>query len=229
MDFRHANRTDIIVVGVCLLFMLVLYINTFLDSIIPVYIACVLGFAILGLWGFIKDPTDMLKRSLIIGWIGGFFYTFIDRFMVEMGIITYLRQDVNILATPLSIVFVWMYFIAMMTYLYQRFCSRFGKFYIPTIITSVSAFAAILLLDYLADQARLWVWNTGIPPSPSLGNTPLFVPIGFGVTFLLSPYIIGGQRITRRFTISGHPIAAGLRCAILMSVMVYMSYHLLVR
>jgi len=117
-------------------------------------------------------------------------------------------------------------FIIITMYFYQRLRSVFGRAYIPAILTGLCASIACVILNYLGDLARLWVWNVGFPKvSPVIGSTPIFVPIAFLITFLFSPYIQGGQRITRRIAISNNPIASGLRCSIILVVTIFMLFR----
>ena len=87
-------------------------INTKLDSVIPLYFNALVVLGIFVYWVFRHDATVMLRRSLIIGGIGGFFYTFVDQGLVNMWAITYLREDIKIFATPLSVVLTLVYCIA---------------------------------------------------------------------------------------------------------------------
>ena len=226
MNFRYINRTDLIMIGACVLSLIVFSVNAKLDSVIPLYFN---GLAVLGIfayWAFRNDAAGILKRSLIIGVIGGFFYTFVDSLFVESGIIIYLRaEDIDIFVTPASIVLTWMYCITIAIYLYQRLRSVFGKFYIPSMLTGTSAFLSSIVLNFFGSRARLWVWNIGIPSSPAIGSTPLFVPVALFFTFFLSPYIIGGQRISTRIKLPENPIAGGLRCSIIMAMAIYVSFR----
>ena len=173
---------------------------------------------------------------LIIGGICGIFYTYVDKLFVELRTITYIAyikrgagledgiKDIPIFATPLSVVLTWICCLTIVIYLYQRLRSVFGKFYIPALLTAISAFCASVVLSNLGH--RIWIWNFGATASPGIGTTPLFVPVGVSVTFLLSPYILGGQRIARRFRLSDNPIAAGIRCAVIMSMLIYLSFRI---
>ena len=226
MDSRYLNRTDFIVIGVCALSLIIFTINTKLDSIVPLYINGLIVLGALTYWVLRRDAVGILKRSLIIGGISGFFYTFVDSLFVEGGIIIYLRsEDIEISTTPLSVVLIWICYVAILVYLYQRLRSVFRRFYIPSVLTGASAFLSGIILNYFADHARLWVWNIGVPSSLTIGSTPLFVPVALFLTFFLSPYIIGGQRISARIKLPDNPIVGGLRCAIILSMMLYLSFR----
>jgi len=229
--FRYVNRTDLIVIGACGLSLTVFSVNTRLDSVIPLYFNSFIVLAVFIYWAIRKDATGILKRSLIIGGIGGFFYTFVDRLFVNVWIIVkYLRKDIKVFETPVSIVLVWIYCITIAIYLYLRLRSVFSRFYIPAVLTGASAFLSGVVLDHLAGRARLWVWLWNIElmpsPSPSFGSVPLFVPVALFVTFFLSPYIVGGQRVSARIRLSDNPIAAGLRCAIILAMTMYLSFRI---
>ncbi len=230
MNLKYSNRTDFIVFGACVLSLIVFSINTRLDSVIPVYINSLIVLGVFTYWALRKDVTGMLRRGLIIGAVAGFAYTFVDRIFVDMWvIIKYLRPDAKVFATPLSIVLTFVYCIAIVMYFYQRLRSAFSKFLIPAALTGASVFLAGTIVGYLGDSARLWVWNTLTIPSstPFIGPTPLPFLVALLLTFFLSPYIIGGQRITARIKLSDNPLAGGLRCAILLGMMMFFSFHTL--
>jgi hypothetical protein len=226
--FRYVNRTDLVVIGACGLSLIVFSINTKLDSVIPLYFNSFIVLGIFTYWAIRKDGTGLLKRSLIIGGIGGFFYTFVDSIFVNSWIYRYLRlEDIDIFAAPASIVLVWIYCVAIAIYLYQRLRSVFSKFYIPSVLTGASAFLSGIVFHYLGKQARLWEWNdVWVSSSPSVGSTPLFVPVALFVTFFLSPYIVGGQRISTRIRLSDNPIAGGLRCAVILAMTMYILFRI---
>ena len=239
MNLRYVNRTDLIVTGASALILTAFLINTRLDSAIPLYISSLIVLGIFTYWAIRKDTVGMLRRSLIIAGIGELFYTWVDTIFFEQGIITYSIGDVEILSTPLSIALVGVCCIAIAIYFYQRLRSIFGRAYIPAILTGVSAFLAGVALNHLG--AELWRWSSvwldyrepGSAPlvttMPCIGSVPLFVPIALFITFSLSPYIIGGQRFSRRIGISNNVIAAGLRCAVLLPMMIYLSFMIFSR
>lgn len=236
MNLRYANRTDLIVAGACVLTLAVFLINTRLASVIPLYINSLIVLGAFTYWVIRKDAAGMLRRGLIVGSICGIFYTYVDKLFVELRTITYIAyikrgagledgiKDISIFATPISVVLIWICCLTVVIYLYQRLRSVFSKFYIPALLTAVSAFCASVVLSNLGH--RIWIWNFGATASPGIGTTPLFVPVGVSVTFLLSPYILGGQRISRRFRLSDNPIAAGIRCAVIMSMLIYLSFRI---
>lgn len=230
MDLKYANHTDFVVAGACALSLLAFTINIKLASVIPLYLNGLIILGIFVYWAVRKDATGKLKRSLIIGGVAGAFYTFVDSVFVGEQMIIYLRRDVKIFDTPASIVLAWIYCIAIAIYIYMRLRSVFSRFYIPSLLTGASAFLSSVVLHYLGERARLWVWNAkSVPLSLSILSTPLFVPIAFFLTFFLSPYIVGGQRITRRIGLSDNPIVAGFRCAVILAMTVHISLFIPLR
>lgn len=225
MNLKHANHTDFIVIGASALILIAFAINTRLASIIPLYLN---GFIVLGVltyWAIRKDATGRLRRSLIIGGAAGILYTFVDSVLVSEQMIMYLRRDVKIFATPASIVMTWICCITIAIYLYLRLRSVFSRFYIPSALTGAIAFLSSAILHYLGDGARLWIWNAR-SLSPSILSTPLFVPVALCLTFLLSPYIVGGQRITKRIGLTTNPLVAGFRCAVILAITVHISLYI---
>ena len=227
MSFKYVNHTDLIVAGACVLTLLVFVGNASLDSVIPLYLQSLTVLGVFLYWSLRNDAAGMLRRGLVIGGTAGLFYTFVDTMFVDAGIITYLRRDIKIFATPVSVALVWMYCITIGIYCYLRLRSVFGRFYVPSAVTALCAFLSGAVFCHLGDRARLWVWNIGVPSSPAIGSTPLFVPVALFITFFLSPYIVGGQRILGRVRLGENPIAGGLRCAIMLALTTFLSFRIL--
>ncbi|HGJ65942.1 TPA: hypothetical protein ENS27_11215 [bacterium] len=235
MELKYINRTDLIIVGMCILFILISLINIAFGSVILLYLADITTLGVMTYWGIKNDSTKRLLKSLIVGGIVGVLMTFLETLFVEVSIVTYLRKnsDLVILSTPLSVVLFWIFFISAMMYIYQRLRSSFSRFYIPSLLTGITAFLLGLILIYLGDRSRQWVWSVGADPKPmpSIGPVPLYVPLAFFITFLLSPYIIGVSNdlmtkdqtdsVTKFFKISNNPLVAGIRCAIVLSASMY--------
>ncbi len=100
MNVKFANRTDLIIFLVCIIDLALLSLNIIFSSIILLYVSGISSFVLLIFWAIKKDSPGMLRRSLIIGGIGGFFYSFVDRLFVDNHIIMYLRtEDLHIYRT----------------------------------------------------------------------------------------------------------------------------------
>jgi len=240
MNVRYISRTDLVVAGTGALSLTILLIDVKLTSVIPLYFNGLVFLGISIYWAIRGDATDILKRSLIIGGIAGFLYTFVDSLFVDARITVYLRlEDIDVFKTPVSVVLVWIQLITAMTYLYQRLRSRFAEFYMPSTLTGVSAFLLGLVMNYLAYHARLWVWDVGVPPL-SIGPVPLFVPAALFLTSFLSPYIIGGQRASmmkdgrdsfwaRFLKVPDNPIVGGIRYTVILTATLYLLLLLFTR
>ncbi len=231
MDLRHINRTDTVVFAVSILNLVLMSINTALESLTVFYLGNIIAIVCLIYWGIAKDITRFLARSLIIGGIVGIVYTVLDNLLAEVNYITYLRnEDIKMLSTPISVVLFWIFLITTMIYIYHRLRSNFSMFIFPSLITGSSAFIFSLVLFILGDKSRQWVWSIGDPPMLSIGPIPLYVPLALFVTFFLSPYIVGipgapvsdeGGFFVRYFRVSNNPISGGIRCTIVLSLSIY--------
>jgi len=243
MDIKYINQTDIIVAGSSLLSLIIMAIGTLFHSVIPLYLIGILTLGGFTYWSIRRDSTRILIRSLIIGGIVGVLYTFLDTLFSEVEITTYLRNDVKILSTPLSVVLFWTFFITTMMYLYHRLRSVFGRFILPSLITGSTAFLFSLILLYLGSNNQ-WNWNVlnnllGNKSLPSVGPVPLYVPLAFFLTFVASPYIIGipknsmikdnDDNVTKYFKVSDNPLSGGIRCTIVLSICLYGLYQLFTR
>jgi hypothetical protein len=236
MDAKYINRTDIIVFAMSILNLIIMAINTVLDSVIPFYLGNVIALAILVYWGISKDVTKFLVRSLIMGGMVGVIYTFLDNLLAEVSIINYLRsEDIKLLSTPISVILFWILLITTMLYIYHRLRSNFNRFIIPSIVTGSIAFLYSLLLFYLGDISRQWVWNMRNPQIGgdlvSIGPIPLYVPLALFVTFFSSPYIVGVPGAPKPdkdsgffenyFKVSSNVLSGGIRCTIVLSLSLY--------
>jgi hypothetical protein len=244
MNIRYINRTDIIVFAVSILNLIIMGINTSLDSVIPFYLGNVIALASLIYWGISKDVTKFLVRSLIMGGMVGVLYTFLDNLLAEVSIINYLRiEDIKLLSTPISVVLFWIFLITTMLYLYHRLRSSFSRFIIPSLITGSTAFLYSLVLFYLGDISRQWVWSVKNPQTggdlASIGPIPLYIPLALFVTFFSSPYIVGipgapkpdreSGIFASYFKVSSNPLSGGIRCTIVLSLSLYGLLQLLSR
>ena len=235
MNIRYINRTDIIVFVVSILNLMIMAINTSLDSVIPFYLGNVIALASLIYWGISKkDVTKFLVRSLIMGGMVGVLYTFLDNLLAEVSIINYLRsEDIKLLSTPISVVLFWIFLITTMLYLYHRLRSSFSRFIIPSLITGSTAFLYSLVLFYLGDISRQWVWSVKNPQTggdlASIGPIPLYIPLALFVTFFSSPYIVGipgapkpdKSSIFAIFKVPSNLLSGGIRCTIVLSLSLY--------
>jgi len=229
---RYLNKTDFLVISACLLSLIAFSINIFLSSVIPLYFNAIVilgAFLYWVLWK--KDPSGILQKSLIIGSSAGILYIFLDNIFVNQMIIVYLRtEDLKITGTPISLILTWMYSISISLYIYQRLRGFFGEFYIPSILTGTVAFLSIILFDFLGNKARIWEWPWNIAfmasKPPYIFTTPLFFPIALFLTFFLSPWIIGGQRITRfHIGFSDNPLVGGIRFAVILATTMFLFFR----
>ena len=243
MDIKYINHTDIIVAGASSLSLIIMAIGTLFHSVIPLYLIGILTLGGFTYWGIRRDSTRILVRCLIIGGIVGVLYTFLDTLFAEVEITTYLRKDIKLLSTPISVVLFWTFFITTMMYLYHRLRSVFGRFILPSLITGSTAFLFGLILFYLGSNNQ-WNWNIlnnllGNRLLPSIGPIPLYVPLALFLTFFASPYIVGvpnpstikdnENNIMKHFKVSDNPLLGGLRCTITLSICLYGLYQLFTR
>jgi len=236
---RFNNQPDIVVIITFLINLVMFFINIKLGSVIPMYVGGIISFAMITYWSIRRDGSVMLRRSLIVGSMGGFFYTFVDRIFVDGQIIKYLRGgDLRIYQTPVSTILIWMYFIVILLYIYQRLRGYFSTTYIPSLLAGSVAFVLAFIFNYFGDRSRLWVWNANLTNMPFIMTVPLFVPLAFYITFFLSPYILGTEGIvpspgdtfwSRYIKAANNPIVGGIRCAIMLSVSLFALLQIFLR
>lgn len=166
-------------------------------------------------WAAIRwDTPGYLKTGAMIGLGSAFIYSAVDRLFVKMALILeYLRRDIPIFSTPLSVVLTWALMIMLAVYLYQRMREFIGNFYLPALVIGSLAFAVTVGLSELGSMGRIWTWNMLRVPRPILGSTPLYVPIANFLVPFVSPYIL-----------SGNPVIGVLRCAIAISALQLLSF-----
>lgn len=235
----YINKTDFLTFITFVFFSTMFLVNILFSSDILLYVVTIAVYAVLIYTSVRHDPSEKLRQSVIVGSIGGFFYSFVNRLFVESQMISYLKgNSLNIYGTPLSILLSLMYLVVVLLYLYQRLRAIFSRKYVASLLTGAISLVISFVFNYVGDKSRLWSWNALVPDIPLVLNTPLFVPLSFFLTFFLSPYILGIGSISGRvegdsfwlryIKAANNPIIGGVRCSIILSASLLFMFYVFV-
>ena len=187
------------------------------------------------------EDTSLLSSSAIFGLATVLTYTPMDwLFSRKARLIFYLRSDfLPNITTPIAIILNWVVFVTLAAYCYQRlvtvFQTRFtsaaekpqvGLIGIVMFATGVTGIGAAVgsTVIYALGASHLWVWNAAqIDRMPAIASVPIFVPVAFLFTFLLSPYFFG---VAGSFLGAQRAGVAGIRCGIFMGALQFFSFLL---
>jgi len=161
-------------------------------------------------WAALRwDAPGYIREGAMIGFGSAFIYLAVNGLLVRVALILdYLRKDVLIFYTPLSVILTWGLMITLAIYLYRRMREFIGNFYLPALVIGILAFAVTLGLNELGNIGRLWNWNMLRVPRPILNSTPFYVLIANFLVPFAAPYILGGN-----------PIIEIFRCGVTISVL----------
>jgi len=161
-------------------------------------------------WAALRwNAPGYIREGAMIGFGSAFIYLAVNGLLVRVALILdYLRKDVLIFYTPLSVILTWGLMITLAIYLYRRMREFIGNFYLPALVIGILAFAVTLGLNELGNIGRLWNWNMLRVPRPILNSTPLYVLIANFLVPFAAPYILGGN-----------PIIEIFRCGVTISVL----------
>ena len=212
------TQTDKAVIIASLTTFLTFLINAKLGSIWLLYLNVLV---VVGVFGYASRPWNQLShlsRSAIFGVIASITYIPLDLlFSKHVELLSYLsRRDILIAAVPLSLLLTWLIAITIIIYIYHRLNEVWERPYIPALIVGSIAFVGSTIFDQFG-SARLWNWNAlRFSAFPYIGSVPVCVPIGLGLTFLLSPYYLR----------SHHIVVGAIRCGLFIGIMQFLCFLL---
>jgi len=170
------------------------------------YLNLAISAAVLTLAALRWDGPGYLKHGVIAAIGGALIYSIVDRLFVRMVmVLSYLRRDVPVFSTPLSVVLTWALMIEIGIYLYLRMREFTGRFYIPALIIGALAFASTIGLSELGSAGRIWVWNISRAPRPFIAHTPLYTALANFFVPFTAPYVVQ------------HRIIGAIRCGVAIS------------
>ena len=164
------------------------------------------------------DSSRLLFHSVLFGLATTVTFLPMDRLFSRHGklqFIIYRSPDFfgNVM-TPMGIILTWVLFVTLVIYCYHRLdMIGIHRFIASTIIGVIAAISSIIIYRMGED---LWIWNSlRVDDMPNILTVPIFVPITFLLTFLLSPYYFHQKQ---------HPLVAGMRCGLFMGIVMFLSF-----
>lgn len=203
LDLR---RADLAVIAAFISTFLWFSINTLFVWIGWIYLNLASSTALLTLAALKWDSPGYLKHGVIAALGGALIYSVVDRLFVKMVmVLSYLRKDLTVFSTPLSVVLTWALMIELGIYIYLRMREFMGRFYIPALIIGILAFVSTVGLSELGSFGRIWVWNISRTPKPLIAHTPLYAALANFFVPFTAPYVVQ------------HRIIGAIRCGVAIS------------
>ena len=111
-------------------------------------------------------------------------------------------------------------------FVYVRLRSRLGVV-VASCGAAALAFTYGFLFESVGSYFGLWTWNAMQMPDWHYGSAWMFVPLAWGVAFLLPAYYL--MRFYRRVPIDFYPFGVGVRCGTAYVAFLMISYGLCLR
>ena len=186
------------------------------------------------------EDTSLLSSSAIFGLATVLTYVPMDwLFSRKVGLIVYGPDFLVNITTPIPIILNWVVFATLAAYCYQRFAAicqtrlasnpenpsggSIGTAMLAAGVTGIGAALGSIVI-YALGGLHLWEWNAlQVDRIPQIASVPIFVPIAFLITFLLSPYLFG---VANSFLRAQHAGVAGIRCGIFIGALQFLGFLL---
>lgn len=189
----------------------------------------------------LDEDTALLSSSAVFGLATTLIYLPMDWLLSrEARLIFYLRPDfLANLTTPVGILLNWVVCATLAAYGYLRLTQVLRtRFAVDTETPKIGGTGTAILaagltaggaaigstLIYAFGESQLWIWNAAqVDRIPEIAGVPVFVPVSFFFTFLLSPYFFG---IAGGFPRAYPAAVAGIRCGIFLGALQFLSFLL---
>ena len=196
--------------------------------------------ALLFVYAILQTDEDvpLLSSSAIFGVATVLTYVPMDwLFSRKVHLVIYRTDFLVNITTPIPIILNWVVFATLAAYCYQRLATvfqtrftdasenpRLGFMGTATLAAGLTGIGAAIgsVVIYTLGASHLWDWNAlQVDHIPQLASVPVFVPIAFLITFLLSPYFFG---VTGSLLRKQHAGVAGIRCGIFIGALQFLGF-----
>ena len=184
------------------------------------------------------EDVPLLSSSTVFGVATVLTYVPMDwLFSRKVGLVVYRSDFLANITTPIPIILNWVVFATLAAYCYQRlamvFETRFadaagnpklGFMGTATLAAGLTGMGAAIgsIVIYALGASHLWIWNAlQVDHIPQIASVPVFVPIAFLITFLLSPSFFG---VTGTFLREQYAGVAGIRCGIFIGALQFLGF-----
>jgi hypothetical protein len=172
-----------------------LLFNTMFPSLGLTY-AVILVLLCLLLYGRTKCNSEKmpLKDLWIMALLSTIIYPFVDSiFAGQLVWVTYTTDDPKLLFTPIYVILYWIYAVLLFGYSYLRLSSFLKKKWIASSLTGIFAAVGATFFENLFNEAQFYQ-NT--VSQPMIMHIPLYVSLGWGLTFALLPLFLKKKYLT---------------------------------
>lgn len=168
--------------------------NTMFPSIGLTYVIVLVVLCLL-LYGSVRYNSEnlSLKDIWILAILSTIIYPFVDSiFAGQLVWVTYTTDDPKLLFTPIYVMLYWVYAVLLFGYLYLRLGSFLQK-WIASSLTGIFAAIGATFFENLFNEAQFYQ-NAASPPM--IMHIPLYVSLGWGLTFTLLPLFLKKKYLT---------------------------------
>ena len=121
-------------------------------------------------------------------------YPFVDSiFAGQLAWVSYTTGDPKLLFTPIYVVLYWVYAVLLFGYSYLRLSSFLKKKWIASCLTGAFAALGASLFENLFNEAQFY---QNAVSQPMIMHIPLYVPLGWGLTFAFLPLLLKKKYLT---------------------------------
>lgn len=178
------TQHDIYMGGALIIVSLVLTINISLRSITLVYVTILL---VLGGLAYATRYRGLRIANLwTLGVLSIILYPLIDYlFVTDLALVTYMTKDLRVVVTPIYVPLYWLLGVLLFGYCYYRIRGLTGRIWMGALGAGLFSAVSTTLVENLFNAMGFYQ-NT--PSYYMIGRIPLYVPIGYIVTFSLIPF-----------------------------------------
>lgn len=163
----------------------ILTLNIFFNSLLLIYLVVLSVLAFLIYASGRQGAPPLLRGVWLMGLLSLLPYPFVDYlFEARLKLVTYLTDDPKVLATPAYIFLYWLLGVSLFGYCYYRVLGVTGRRWVAGLMTGLFAAGSTTVVENLFNFMGFY-HNTG--SHLLIGYIPLFVPLGYLVTFSLMP------------------------------------------
>ena len=172
-----------------------LLLNTTFPSLGLTYAVILVVLCIL-LYGSVKcnNGKMLLKDLWIMAILSTILYPFVDSiFAGQLVWVSYTTDNPKLLFTPIYVILYWVYAVLLFGYSYLRLSYFLKTKWIASCLTGAFAAVGATFFENLFNEAQFYQ-NT--VSQPMIMHIPLYVSLGWGVTFALLPLFMKKRYLT---------------------------------
>lgn len=182
---RRGTWLDGYYLGALAFICVILTLNTLLESLLLIYLAILSVLAFLAYASGRQSAPPLLRGVWFMGLLSLLLYPFVDYlFEARLKWVTYLTDDPKLLVTPVYILLYWLLGVSLFGYCYYRVLGITDQKWVAGVMTGLFAAGSTTLVENLFNSMGFYHNRGGYL---AIGYIPLFIPLGYLVTFSLMP------------------------------------------